>query len=305
MFVVNPDPYLLPTYRISPFSTHFLTVNEALEDDDYCDSYLNKKFATTNWIYTLNGREAIERALEYYNLQKDDIVTILTSSGNKYISSCVTSSIEKFCNWNQEIITETKVLFVNHEFGHPFPEMQQLVNLNIPIIEDCCTTFFSQDDYSKIGKYGDFSIYSFPKFFPLQIGGALLSNQNEIVKESSILNEEQKKYIKKSVSFHLRQENEFLANRKQKFDYALEKFRNLGFSLRFKEKINTVPSVLLLKNNGIITDLNALKSHFTKYGIQNSIFYGEDAFFIPNHQTLTLTDIDYIYNCLLTFIRNN
>ena len=47
----------------------------------------------------------------------------------------------------------------------------------MPIIEDCAGSFFSKDKKDTIGKIGDFVIYSFPKMFPLQIGGLLLSNQ--------------------------------------------------------------------------------------------------------------------------------
>ncbi|MEM0542025.1 DegT/DnrJ/EryC1/StrS family aminotransferase [Flavobacterium sp. j3] len=302
MFVINPDSYLLPSYRISPFTTSFLTINQSLKDDDYCNFYFNQKFSTSNWTFTLNGREAIALALKSYNLQQDDIVTIITTSGNTYISSCVTKTIEKFCKWNHEITAKTKILFVNHEFGYPYPRMSELQLLNIPIIEDCCTTFFSQDDKSMIGKYGDFTIYSFPKFFPVQIGGVLVSNSDETINVSPFIDDKQINYIQKVVSFHLKNENELLEKRSENFSYAIQKFLTLGFTLRFEQKQNTVPSVLLLNNNGIIDDLAALKIHFTNYGIQSSVFYGEDVFFIPNHQTLSTFDIDYLYNCILAFI---
>jgi dTDP-4-amino-4,6-dideoxygalactose transaminase len=305
MFVTNPDSFLLPSYGISPFATSFLTINQNLKEDDYCNSYLSQKFSTSNWTFTLNGREAIEIALKSYNLQQNDIVTIITTSGNTYISSCVTKTIEKFCKWNHEITTNTKLLFVNHEFGYPFPKMNELKMLNIPIIEDCCTTFFSQDDKSMIGKYGDFTIYSFPKFFPLQIGGVLVSNSDETINASPFIDDKQINYIQKVVSFHLKNENEMLEKRSINFSYAMQKFLTLGFTLRFEQKQNTVPSVLLLNNNGIIDDLAALKIHFTNYGIQSSVFYGEDAFFIPNHQNLATNEIDYFFEVIKYYIENN
>jgi dTDP-4-amino-4,6-dideoxygalactose transaminase len=191
---------------------------------------------------------------------------------------------------------------VNHEFGYPYPNMEELYSFNLPIIEDCCTTFFSQDDKSMIGKYGDFTIYSFPKFFPIQIGGVLVSNSEKKMKESQFIDDEQIKYIQKVVSFHLKNEEELLEKRSINFNYALKKFLTLGFTLRFQQKQIIVPSVLLLNNNGVIEDLPALKTHFTNYGRQSSVFYGEDAFFIPNHQTLSTVDIDYIYNSLVVFI---
>jgi hypothetical protein len=40
-------------------------------------------------------------------------------------------------------------------------------------------------------------------------------------------------------------------------------------------------------------DLSMLKSHFYANGIQCSVFYGERTFFIPCHQHLEETDLDY------------
>jgi len=303
MFVLNPDPFLLPSYRICPFQTADVARNQNLPEDEYAISYFDNRFGKGNWQYTYNGREAIALALENYGLKKDDLVTIITTSQNFYISSCVTSQIESLCRWNREILPETKLIFVNHEFGYPYLEMEKLVATGLPIIEDCCTTFFSNDTSGKLGKYGDFSVYSFPKFFPVQIGGLLVSNKSKATKTSQLTLEE-RNYIQNSVSFHLKNETELLAKRKQNFEYAAAKFAEAGFELRFKSEAATVSSVLLLRNNSVVDDLNALKTFLYKHGIQNSVFYGEDAFFIPNHQNLSPTEIDYFYEVVLYYIKN-
>jgi hypothetical protein len=54
----------------------------------------------------------------------------------------------------------------------------------------------------------------------------------------------------------------------------------------------------MLKNNGIVKDLSLHKEWLNKHGIQNSVFYGEDAFFIPCHQNLNFSDIDYFVHVL-------
>ncbi len=302
MVVVNPDPFLLPNYRISPFTTQYITVNQGLPKDDFAISYFDEKMGSGNWIYTLNGREAIVLALENYQLKKDDLVTILTTSENFYISSCVTSSIEKFCRWNRELLPETKVILVNHEFGYPHPEMEKIVATRLPIIEDCCTTFFSQDKNQKVGKYGDFAIYSFPKFFPIQIGGLLVSNTNKKPASSSVLAVNQKNYIQNVVSNQLKNESSLLKQRKQNFVYAVKQFSRLGFTLRFPNTELIFPSALLLNNNAIIGNLNELKNFLSQSGIQSSVFYGEDAFFIPCHQSLSAVDIDLIFETIAYFI---
>jgi len=298
MFVVNPDPFLLPTYRISPFKTEHIGFNALLPNDDYAATYFNNRFGKGRWQYTFTGRDAIHLALDCYQLEQTDLVTILTTSQNFYISSCVTKTIENFCRWNREIVPETKIVFINHEFGYPYPEMDKVKATGLPIIEDCCTTFFSQDEKGSLGRYGDFSVYSFPKFFPLQLGGLLVSNVDKLPDSSKFLDEKQRQYIQNVVSYNLKSEAELLSKRKENWNYALSQFSKLGFTPRFPANNNVVPSALVLNNNGIIKDVNALKVFLTENGIQNSVFYGEDAFFIPIHQNLTESDIDYFFNCI-------
>lgn len=302
MFVLNPDPFLLPSFRISPFRTADMASNNELPEDDFLAEYCNNRFGKNQWQYTINGREGIRLALEHYDLQADDLVTILTTSENFYISSCVTSEISNFCRWNRELLPETKLIFVNHEFGYPHPNMDKLVATGLPIIEDCCTTFFSQDASGKTGKYGDFTIYSFPKFFPLQIGGLLVSNKNSPVGKSRI-STEAIDYIEKVVSNDLRTESDLLQKRNENYQYGLQLFSALGFSERFSKNDSIVPSLLLLNNHGIASDLNALKAFLNSCGIQNSVFYGEDAFFIPSHQNLEKSDYDYFRACMDQFLK--
>ncbi len=301
MFVVNPDPFLLPAYRISPFKTEHVAINAALPKDDFAIGYFDEKFGTGNWQFTLNGREAIRLALESYSLHKSDLVTILTTSENFYISSCVTKEIENVCRWNREILPETKIIFVNHEFGYPHPQMDKIIATGLPVIEDCCTTFFSQDTVGSIGKYGDFSVYSFPKFFPLQLGGLLVSNSVRKA-NSGLLSNKETQYIQNAVSHYLRTATASLQKRKENLEYAFSHFSKLGFTHRFENNKNYVPSALVLNNNSIIKDLNALKIFLANNGIQSSVFYGEDAFFLPNHQNLTYEDLDYFMHLITIFI---
>ena len=305
MFVINPDPYSLPSYRIGPFTTKDVSGNSSIYNDreikpDLCDHYLQGRFGD-NIQYTINGREGIYLALETYNLEKNDVVTILTTSQKRYISSCVVNEIEKFCTWNREIVPETKLIFVNHEFGTVYPQMEELVNTGLPIIEDCCTTFFSQDDNGMVGKYGDFAVYSFPKFFPIQVGGLLVKNKIREIKSSGI-DEKLIVYIQKVLAHNLEKKEDLLNKRQEIFDYGLDRYIELGFSSFFTYNNGEVPSVMMLKNTGIIKNLPALKTHLWAHGIQSSVFYGEDAFFIPSHQHLSKNDIEYFFEVIKQFI---
>ena len=137
----------------------------------------------------------------------------------------------------------------------------------------------------------------------VKIGGLLVAN-HEITTKSEFLDDKQTAYIENTISHHLKNERELLDRRKHNHEYAENQFLKFGFTLRFPINKKIVPSALVLNNNGLIKDLNSLKSYLNSHGIQNSVFYGEDAFFIPIHQNLTYADLDYFIYLISIFIHS-
>lgn len=301
MFIINPDPYSLPCYRIGPFQTSDLAINHILPNSDLIDEYLEERFRGKDFIYTENGRKAIHLALASFKLQPDDVVTILTTSGNFYISGCVTTEIEKFCKWSREILTETKVIFVNHEFGYPFKGLPQLREYNLPIIEDCASSFFSMSPDRSIGNIGDYVIYSFPKMFPLQIGGLLVSNRAGKPDIKDQLKDTKLQYIKNVLSAHISFKDKIIDDRLANYNILKNRFESLGFPERFKLDEGVVPGIFMFRTEGSGIDLPELKNYFWAHGIQCSVFYGEEAFFVPLHQALKVEDMDYFLEVFAHF----
>jgi len=302
MFVTNPDPYSLPTYRIGPFQTSDITINNRLPNNNNIDNYFQQRFKNQHFSYVINGRNAIAKALEYYQLEIEDTVTILTSSGNFYISSCVTKEIEKICKWSREIVETTKIIFVNHEFGVPFEKLTELKKYNLPIIEDCAHSFYSKDEKASIGTVGDFVIYSFPKMFPIQIGGLLVSNLKIPISESAYVGDEMLTHIKNVLSHYIKQKDSVIEKRIEVYKKLRGELGVFGFTERFELKEGIVPGVFMFNVNNEDLDLAKLKIHLWKYGIHCSVFYGERAFYIPNHQNLSNDDLKYFAFVIKNFI---
>jgi hypothetical protein len=292
----------MPCYRIGPFQTRDLSINNCLPDSDLIDDYFNERFIDKEYIYTENGRNAINIALRSFDLQKDDLVTILTTSGNFYISGCVTKEIEKFCQWSRKIEPETKVIFVNHEFGIPYPDLRKLKDHNLPIIEDCAGSFFSHDTNNTIGELGDFIIYSFPKMFSLQIGGLLVSTIPGRLKKSDQINFERLRHIKNVLSYHINNKDDIIHQRISNYKFLKNKFESLGFTERFQSDQGIVPGVFMFRTEKLKLDLSELKEYFYAHGVQCSIFYGEESFFIPVHQSLQEHDMLYFFEVIKSFI---
>ncbi len=303
MFILNPDPYLLPSYRISPFSTSDVSFNYGLPDNDQIDYYLSKRFEGVKYYYTLNGRAALSIALSYYNLAEEDIVTIFTTSGNHYISQCVTDVINNFCGWSREIQDKTKVILINHEFGYPFNGLLELKKTGLPIIEDCAHSFFSTDRYNSIGRTGDFIIYSFPKIFPVQVGGLIVSTRYDIGKNVDNLSSGLLQYIKNVLSEHISTKDEIVSRRIFNYQELKSRFEDMDMPERFRLTDFIVPGVFMFRTDKYNFDLTDLRKHFWAHGIQSSVFYGEKAFFIPVHQKLQESDLDYFYEVMKTFIK--
>lgn len=303
MFVLNPDPYSLPSYRIGPFQTRDLSINHCLPDSNIIDDYFYERFGNKDYIYTKNGRQAINIALGFYGLKKDDIVSILTTSGNFYISGCVTKEIEKFCKWTREIVSGTKLILVNHEFGYPYPDLLKLKDHKLPIIEDCAGSFFSHDMNNSIGEIGDFVIYSFPKMFPLQVGGLLVSNYNDRIDKRNQVDDVNLRYIKKVLSHHIKSEEEIVNKRIFHYNYLKDKFGSLGLTERFSLEKGEVPGVFMFRTDKHKIDLPELKIYFYANGVQCSVFYREEAFFLPVHQALNEVDLIYFYEVMRSFIQ--
>lgn len=302
MFIINPDPYSLPAYRIGPFTTKDLSLNHTLKDNDLIEEYFADRFSGKEYIVTENGREAINRALSYYGLKPDDVVTILTTSSNFYISGCVTGEIEKFCKWSRNLVPETKLIFVNHEFGYPYRGLSDLRKYNLPVIEDCAGSFFTSDSCNEIGNVGDFVIYSFPKMFPLQVGGLLVSSLTGSAGSLHGIDSILYRHIRNVLSNYINGRDEIIRKRLDNYEYLRSLFGSIGLNERFKLDAGTVPGVFMFCTDNYSIDLPDLKKYFWAHGVQCSVFYKEEAFFIPVHQALNEGDMDYFFEVMKSYL---
>jgi hypothetical protein len=295
MYIINPPDHLRPSFRISPFRTESLFFDYSLEKENLADKYFDQRFGIGNWTYSLSGRDSLNQVLNLYALTSDKLVTIVTTSGNYYVSSCVTNEIEKYCSWNRDVTHATDLILIIHEFGFPFVDELGIRSKGIPVVEDYCTSFFSGDSNNEVTNNSDYFIYSLSKFFPLQKGGLIVSNKTECKLPSNNVEKSLLDYLRNAMSFYIRGLKSTIYTRRDNYNYGVRLFSELGFSERFESSADSVPLVLLFNNNGVIQDLPKFKKYLTNNGIENSIFYGEDAFFMPCNQAMNNTEFDFFY----------
>lgn len=285
--VVDPASELVPHIMISPYGLH---CENCEEKGIQTELHLNTKIYVS---FHTKCREALFVALQDLHLQCDDIVTILTTSGNFYVSGCVTKTIETICRWNREISEKTKAVLVIHEFGYAYQGMAELRKYGLPIIEDCAHSYFTTDAH--IGEIGDYVIYSLPKAFDMQMG-AIMYSRLEI---KDTVSKEYKEYIIQKLSEGEYKREKWITKRRNNYDYLSDSLSSIGIIPFFEMNEKTVPGVFLFKWRDDI-DYPDLKEFMQRNGVESSVFYGQKAFFIPVHQNLTKAELDYMIN-LLTY----
>jgi hypothetical protein len=303
-FIHFPDQYYKPSYRIGPFKTSDIALCHEGGNHFIARDFFNDFIDSKNWQYTISGKEAINIALSELNLTQKDCVSVLTSSGNKYIASCVTNEIEKFCSWSRDIKSNTAAIFVNHEFGYPHRNLADLKKYNLPIIEDACHSFFANTNKEDIGLIGDFIIYSLPKIFPMQLGGLIFFDKKYEKIPQKTINNNERNYIENIISSSIKNIEAMKSKRLENYTALKILFASLGCKPWFNKLKNDVPGVFLFSVPGNF-DLSALKEHVISHGIECSIFYDERAFFIPCHHRLQHDDLKYFFSVFEVFFQKN
>jgi hypothetical protein len=298
-YVLNPQTDYSPSYKISPFSNNFIHHNKGtVGSNDTFKDYIIQRF-NRNYLFTSNGKNALRIALKSLKLRSENTVTILTTSGNTYVSKCVTEIIEEFCKWNMEMKPYSSVILVIHEFGFPYDDLFELKKYNLPIIEDCCYTFNSQNAENSAYNVGDYLIFSFPKYFPVQVGGLLLSTID--IDHTYSDDVEVQKFISKSMSLYVHEIDEIAKKRRSNWQYLENLFDSIGLHSRFRI-CDYITNAVYIFNLPASVNLDKLKVLTNNNGIESSIFYGESAFFIPCHQYLTENDLFYFFKIISNLI---
>jgi hypothetical protein len=130
-------------------------------------------------VFTPSGRTALEAILRNLDLDPADDILIANSSGQTYISSCVTCTVFNHCRPSRVLSDQTRAILVIHEYGFPHPHLDELLEVartrEIPLIEDCAHSLDSSIDGRPLGSFGDFAIFSLPKVLPVAAGGILVA----------------------------------------------------------------------------------------------------------------------------------
>ena len=248
--------------------------------------------------FTESGRSALSLLLDSLDLSPTDNILIVTTSGGPYISSCVTSTIELFCNWVRTPNANTRASLIIHEFGY-ICDVPPWVPRNLPVINDfayCLGTLLG----SSISSYSsDYAIFSLPKLFPVSSGGLLLS-KSVFVSNSTRSSFAPVSPAKDSSALTLLPlVSKWCQSRQDNFIQMCDLFSRLDLPPFFSShSSSSVPGAFVLRSttSKVFSDYN--KHYCTSHGIECTQYYGNGGFILPLHQFLDSESLTYIYQTL-------
>ena len=133
---------------------------------------------------TFSGKSALALVLNYYHsrgvfLDKSSQVLV-----PHWLGSWVYMTMHRYCFPTTTMNRGVKGVMVYHQWGFP-QKMEKIMAFakkhGLFVLEDCAHSFSSSYRGKRVGTFGDESMWSFSKFFPSVVGGAVCSKDKALL----------------------------------------------------------------------------------------------------------------------------
>lgn len=295
--IIFTAPFIRPDLRLTPFGN--TDIAQYTGDATAQEQAVVEQYFGENHTILPRAIYCIKAVMQHLGLTSQDNVAVFKTFDNDYISRCVTAPIEKYCSVSREITDQTKAVLVIHEFGHPFKETLKLKKecekRNIPLIEDCAWSYGTAlDDTHKIGDVGDYAIFSLPKFLPLQYGAVLKGltiSDEDNWNNYRLLDYFKRQLVVRELARLLPTLEAANQQRRENWTYLASLFAKDGLEPFSPLEDNVYPGAFIVK----VDDYQQIFDTYTEFGVESGRYYPEEALFLPIHQNLTPSQLDYIY----------
>lgn len=232
-----------------------------------------------------SGRHALDLILGDLRLDPDDVVTIVTTSGSDYVSSCVTTCIARHCQWSMAVERNTRAVIAIHEWGRPCERISEYVDRGFPVIEDCAYAFATRyADGQPVGRRGDYALFSLTKMFSANVGGVAIGPPGRDF--AFRMEAGERDDVLSLIGSELADLDGTLARRRNVYDELAGLFGKAGALPYFETMSGEVPSVYMFAHDERRISLSELRRKFEAHGVEASGFWGHQAFYVPAHQRL-------------------
>jgi hypothetical protein len=162
--------------------------------------------------------------------------------------------------------------------------------LGIPIINDFAYSLLSlyqsgREDFRK-----EINLTSFPKNFNTNFGGAISINQRNMNIDDQFMRSSIFKALKNELSVDAIQSN--IHQRKLNRQFYKSRLTQMGYDVVWDQE-EICPGVCMISPHKTI-NLEKLKIFLQRNGIESSVFYGEQVFFVPIHHLMSQKELEYV-----------
>ncbi|MFA5878094.1 MAG: DegT/DnrJ/EryC1/StrS family aminotransferase [Candidatus Staskawiczbacteria bacterium] len=198
---------------LTPDIFRFLAKGTIKRFEEKCADYIGRKYAIT----CTSGTTALHLALMALGVKQGEevicpsYVSVALLHAINYVKAkpkltdC-NFDVEKedftmsFSDTKDKISPRTKAIIVPHMFGYP-AEIDKMMNLGVPIIEDATLSLGGSYKGKKIGTFGEISIFSFhySKMITTGEGGILLTDSEELFEKIRFLADKEATVISQRV----------------------------------------------------------------------------------------------------------
>jgi len=187
---MKPNPFLIPRFNIDYSFKDFLSGLGAIAlHKDVNLDIIRSELSDSNIYFANYSRTGISLILQSLDLPKGSKVGVPLYSCTVVFDAIINAGfVPKFIdiddNYTMDPVDlKTKIqdiaaLIVIHTFGRPadMDEIKKIAS-DIPIIEDCAHSLFSEYKDNVTGNLGDFSCFSLPKYLSAGGGGMIFVNK--------------------------------------------------------------------------------------------------------------------------------
>jgi len=318
---------------------------KVLEFENLVASYIGKKYA----IAVSSGLAALHLSLIGLNINEDDEVILPSYTCDALLQAVLYIGAKpvivdvnyedmniSFDGALRVISDRTKAIIIPHTFGFP-ADLNDFLNLNISIIEDCAVAIGGSYKSRKLGSFGEVSVFSFyaTKMMATGEGGMILTDDDKIADKVRELRDYTKhttfkiRYNYKMTDIEaalgicqIKKLDQFIEKRKVLFDRYMELLKDRDDIVLpyYNYEEGTIPAfyrfiiklpgyninrvIEAMKNRGIICGRGVLQPlhrllRLNYINYLNSERLSKEVISLPLYPSLDIGEVDYLVECLL------
>ena len=289
-----PPPEVLPRISQHPFHTGHLhweagpmmPINTLLFE-----------FLGADFTYMPDAEFAILSGLKALGVKQNDTVLILSSFPESIPEPVILNAMDGFCNWTYDHRKDTKAAMVNHRFGFPYHQTDNIEKLGLPILEislDCLNLKIGEQ---KVGSFGDLSVFGFTRVFPMQFGALLVGEHFDdkyIWNNFGCLDVDKRNQVREQLGILWDRQPEYYQRRVELWGEYLKLFQQVGMEPQNQIDENATPSAFVFRTLPQYPPV-AIQERLLSFGITVEIDQQIGWVALPCHQNISPEHRDYIF----------